>query len=62
MAQLQHCIDHRTQYWTHQNFAIVNTSTGTNRCLYPAAAVERADVEPINCFTTPAQGWNVTYW
>ncbi|GAA2628188.1 hypothetical protein GCM10010411_76880 [Actinomadura fulvescens] len=61
-AELQRCIDHRIQYWTHQNFAILNTSTGSNRCLTPAHAVEGAHVNPINCFTTPSQGWNVTYW
>lgn len=61
-AELQRCIDHRIQYWTHQNFAILNTSTGSNLCLSPAIAAEGAHVSPGTCVTTPSQGWNVTYW
>ncbi|AQZ62212.1 unnamed protein product [[Actinomadura] parvosata subsp. kistnae] len=61
-ARLQPCVDYPFQHWTHQNFAILNTSTGTNRCLQPAAAVEGANVAPVTCRTTSSQGWSVTYW
>ncbi|MFI6631372.1 RICIN domain-containing protein [Nonomuraea fuscirosea] len=62
VTQLQHCIDHPIQYWTHRNSAIRNSSTGTERCLSPAAITEGADVEPLPCISSPSRGWSVTYW
>ncbi|MEV4898680.1 RICIN domain-containing protein, partial [Nonomuraea sp. NPDC055795] len=35
LAELQRCIDHRIQHWTHQNFYIRTTSTGSTECLSP---------------------------